>query len=239
MHPVVFLGAINSPLELINIDDFLNEYEKQHSSFASGTPELTQGSRRNLEKILTNINLFYSQSAEYTPNLYRLSYMLATARHETYHFPSGEYFSEQPEVGEVSYFNKYDPILALTEAEKNRAFENGNVLQGDGFRYRGRGCVHLTWKNNYQKAKDKYSVDFVNHPELASDFKYAIPIMVWGMEEGIFTGKKLSTYINSVSIDYEGARKVINGSDQKFLIANYAKKFQGILEKTSTVPLSF
>ena len=30
--------------------------------------------------------------------------MLATARHETYYFPTGEYFSEQPEVGGVIYF---------------------------------------------------------------------------------------------------------------------------------------
>lgn len=239
MHPVVFLEAMNISLELINIDAFLNEYKKQHSSFAPGTPALTQGSKRNLEKLISNINTLYSQKSEYKPNLYRLSYMLATARHETYHFPSGEYFSELPEVGAVNYFNKYDPVLAETEAAKNRALENGNILQGDGFKYRGRGCVHLTWKNNYQKAKDKYNVDFINQPELAGDFKYAVPIMVWGMEEGIFTGKKLSTYINNVSIDYEGARKIINGNDQKILIASYAKKFQDILEKTSTVPKEF
>ncbi|MDR8241307.1 hypothetical protein FPK82_23910, partial [Acinetobacter baumannii] len=106
------------------------------------------------------------------------------------------YFSEQPEVGGVSYFDKYDPILAVTQVLKNRAIANGNMQQGDGYKYRGRGCVHLTWKNNYQKAKDKFGVDFVNQPELAADFKHAVPIMIWGMEEGIFTGKKLSTYMN-------------------------------------------
>lgn len=173
---------------------------------------------------------------EYKPNLYGVSYMLATARHETYYFPTSEYFSEQPEVGGMSYFNKYDPVLAATQELKGKAIANGNTQQGDGYKYRGRGCVHLTWKNNYKKAKDKFGIDYVNQPELAADFKHAVPIMIWGMEVGIFTGKKLSTYINNNGMDYESARRVINGSDQKVLIASYAKKFQSILERTSSIP---
>jgi hypothetical protein len=60
--------------------------------------------------------------------------------------------------------------------------------------------------------------------------------MIWGMKEGIFTGRKLSSYINNEARDYEGARKVINGSDQKALIAIYAKKFEVILKAASIVP---
>lgn len=99
--------------------------------------------------------------------------------------------------------------------------------------------MHLTWKNNYQKAKDKFEIDYVNQPELAGDFKHAVPIMIWGMEDGLFTGKKLSSYINNNGIDYEGARKIINGSDQKVLIASYTMKFQTILEETSSIPKGF
>jgi hypothetical protein len=76
----------------------------------------------------------------------------------------------------------------------------------------------------------------VNQPELAADFKHAVPIMIWGMEEGIFTGKKLSAYMINNGMDYEGARQIINGNDQKTLIASYAKKFQSILENTSSLP---
>ncbi len=238
-HPVMFLDALSNASELINVDAFLSMYEHEHVSFAPGTPILSQGSKSNLRKLLKSINDFYATSTEYKPNLYRLSYMLATARHETYHFTTGEYFSEQPEVGSLSYFNKYDPVLAETQSWKNRAIANGNTHQGDGFKYRGRGCVHLTWKNNYQKAKDKYGTDFVSQPDLAGDFKYAVPIMVWGMEDGIFTGKNVSSYINSDGVDYESARKVINGNDQKTLVASYANKFQSILESTSSVPKGF
>ena len=188
-HPVVFLDSLKDKSELINVDTFIAQYENEHVSFAPGTPILSQGSKNNLREILESINEFYPHHMEYMPNLYGISYMLATARHETYYFPTGEYFSEQPEVGSVSYFNKYDPVLAVTQALKKRAIANGNAQQGDGYKYRGRGCVHLTWKNNYQKAKDKFGVDYVNQPELAAEFKHAVPIMIWGMEEGIFTGK--------------------------------------------------
>ncbi|EHI7819864.1 hypothetical protein J5L86_004692, partial [Salmonella enterica] len=239
-HPVVFLDALRSPPELINVSDFLAIYTKEHISFApqrSGT--LSQKSYDNLEKLLDNINIYYSNTLEYKPNLYKLSYMLATVRHETYDYIDVEYFSEGSEIGSVSYFNKYDPELASTQEKRNRAIANGNTNQGDGYKYRGRGCVHLTWKNNYKKAKEKFGVDFVNNPDLAGDFIYAVPIMVWGMEEGIFTGLKISSYIREGNIDYEKARKVINGSDQKELIASYARKFQSIMEETSTASKEF
>lgn len=235
-HPVVFLNSLEEKSALIDIDAFIAQYENEHVSFAPGTPILSQHSKNNLRKILESVNEFYPNHMEYKPNLYGISYMLATARHETYHFPTSEYFSEQPEVGGVSYFNKYDPVLAATQELKNRAIANGNTQQGDGYKYRGRGCVHLTWKDNYQKAKDKFGIDYVNQPELAADFKHAVPIMIWGMEDGIFTGQKLSTYISNNGMDYESARRIINGSDQKVLIASYAKKFQAILERTSSIP---
>ncbi|MBT0727718.1 hypothetical protein HGT73_10100 [Rosenbergiella australiborealis] len=65
----------------------------------------------------------------------------------------------------MSYFNKYDPVPADTPKRRERAFKNGNTAQGDCFKYRGRGCVHLTWKNNYKKAQDKFGVNFVDSPD--------------------------------------------------------------------------
>ncbi|MDK1334356.1 hypothetical protein QMS67_05890 [Cronobacter turicensis] len=238
-HPVMFLNAISRGTTLIDVDAFMERYEAEHVSFAPSTPALSQTSQKNLRKILESINNFYPEHSEYKPNLFSISYMLATTRHETYYFPTGEYFSEQPEVGGINYFNKYDPFLAATTSLKDRAIANGNTQQGDGYKYRGRGCVHLTWKNNYQKAMDNFGTDYVGQPELASDLKYAVPIMIWGMEDGVFTGKKLSSYINSDKIDYEWARNIINGSDQKTLIASYVLKFQKNLEVTSTIPKEF
>lgn len=58
--------------------------------------------------------------------------------------------------------------------------------------------------------------------------------MIWGMEKGIFTGKKLDHYINAISVDYVGARAIINSQDQAALIASYAVRFESILEQSNT-----
>lgn len=239
MHPVVFLDAICYVTELINVDAFLSIYESQHTLFSPGTPRLNAVSKNNLKKLLENINGFYSKPTNYKPNLYKVSYMLATARHEAYHFLTGEYFSERPEVGNVSYFDKYDPVLADTERRRARARLNENTEQGDGFKFRGRGCVHLTWKKNYRRAKEKFNIDFISNPDFAGDLNYSVPIMIWGMEEGIFTGRKLDHYINTSGIDYVGARSIINAQDQAALIASYAARFESILEQSSTISRDF
>lgn len=234
-HPIEMLRNLMVESDCINVEKFVVMYTEQHISFKAGSPKLTERSRSNLQKVVENINKYIKATKEiYT--IYELSYMLATARHEAYHFTTREYFSVNPEIDSASYFDKYDPVLASSVELRKIAIGNGNTVQGDGFKYRGRGLVHLTWKNNYQKAKDFFDIDFVNYPDEAASFENSVPVMIWGMKEGVFTGRRLSSYINNETKDYEGARKVINGSDQKVLIASYAKKFEDILKATSIAP---
>ena len=54
-------------------------------------------------------------------------------------------------------------------------------------------------------------------------------IMSYGMRQGSFTGKKLSTYIYSAGCDYQQARRIINGTDQAAKIAGYAERLELIL----------
>ncbi|WOQ11765.1 hypothetical protein [Aeromonas media] len=239
VSPMKMIVNVEGAGLLINVDAFVLKYKEMHRGFAVGTPVLSSQSEKNLQKLIENINKFYANNDSYTANIYQLAYMLATARHETYHFPSGEYFSEKPEVGPISYFDKYDPILADTPARRERARLNRNTVEGDGYKYRGRGCVHLTWKKNYQRAKDNIGIDFVSFPERAADFDYAVSIMIWGMRDGVFTGASLNDHINKSSVNYVSARKIINGSDAAALIASYAEKFQSILEVTSIVSKEF
>lgn len=234
-HPIEMLCNFLNRSEFIDVERFVAMYSEQHSSFQANSPAFSANSKSNLRKVVEGINKYLDETKEvYT--IYELSYMFATARHEAYAFTIPEYFSAAPEVGPVSYFNKYDPVLANSAERRETAVSNGNTVQGDGFKYRGRGLVHLTWKNNYQKAADYFGVDFVNDPDRAAGFEYSVPIMIWGMREGIFTTKKLGDYIKNGSKDYEGARRIINGSDQKVLIASYAEKFEAILRATSIAP---
>ena len=146
-----------------------------------------------------------------------IAYMLATIKHET-----DNTFRPINEKGNRSYFNKY-----------NGRYGNNNY---EGYKYRGRGYVQLTFKDNYAKAGKKLGINLVQYPELATVKENAITIMVAGMKEGWFTGKKLSHYFGD-STDYFNARRIINGLDDAELIAGYAKVFESLLTPKIDVEL--
>jgi predicted chitinase len=50
---------------------------------------------------------------------------------------------------------------------------NGNEASGDGYRYRGRGLIQLTGKNNYRAFSRWLGVDVVAQPDLVAE-KYAV-----------------------------------------------------------------
>ena len=49
------------------------------------------------------------------------------------------------------------------------------------------------------------------------------------METGMFTTKKISSYISEDTADYLNARRVINGMDNAASIAGYASKLEECL----------
>jgi LysM repeat protein/predicted chitinase len=164
---------------------------------------------------------------EHITNIQYMAYMLATIKHET-----ANRFQPITEYGGRSYFSKYDPVLARTSRWRSRAKANGNTKRGDGYKYRGRGFVQITWKNNYRKLGDALGSDLINHPEKALEPIIAYKIMSYGMRHGIFTGRRLSHYISEKSIDYRNARKIINGLDKANLIQRHAQNFEKILRKS-------
>lgn len=131
-----------------------------------------------------------------------LAYVLATTYHETAHTmkPVREYGGE-------TYLKskKYYP-------------------------YVGMGYVQLTWDYNYKKASSKLGVDFMKNPRLLLEPKYAVKILLVGMKEGWFTGKKLSDYITLQKSDYLNARRIINGVDRAKDISDLAVVYENDLK---------
>ena len=84
----------------------------------------------------------------------------------------------------------------------------GNKKPGDGFRFRGRGLIQLTGRNNYQKYKDYSGVDVINHPELASELIHSIDIACWYWVYGSSWGN-LNKYADKDSV--ESVTKGVNG----------------------------
>jgi predicted chitinase len=232
LHPIGLIGCFEKTGGLIDVEAFLTLYAAEHTRFAPGTPALTAGSRENLRRTVLAINKYYEDSTD-VASVYEVAYMLATVRHETYYYPTSEFFSEKPEYGKLSYFDQYDPVLAPEPRQRKKAVLYGNVEKGDGFKYRGRGCVHLTWKVNYQKFSDLTGFDYVADPDAAAKVEHSVPIMIMGMAKGLFTGKKLSSFFAGERHDYLSARQIINGNDAATLIASYAERFEKMLTRSS------
>lgn len=106
----------------------------------------------------------------------------------------------------------------------------------DGKSWLGRGLVQLTWKANYEKMSRVTGVDLVANPSLAMDMDIAVKILFAGMEQGSFTGKKLSDYITEGKADYFGARRIVNGTDRAADIAVLAKAFETALKAAGYAP---
>lgn len=146
-----------------------------------------------------------------------LAYMLATVHHETDR-------TMQP----------------IEEYGKGRGRKYGENFKMDGTRYTdtsnifyGRGFVQLTWYENYQKAGNKLRRNFIKNPALAMQLNYAGKIMFNGMNEGWFTGKKLSDYFNATTGDWINARRIINGLDKANLIAGYGQQYYAAISHTT------
>lgn len=122
----------------------------------------------------------------------------------------------------------------MEEFASGRAYEGrsslGNNQPGDGTRFKGRGYVQITGRRNYTDWSRRLGVDLVGNPRLAQDPRIAAQILVGGMKEGTFTGRRLDQYINDRQTDFTGARRIVNGTDRAGSIANIAQRLLGAMD---------
>lgn len=138
-----------------------------------------------------------------------IAYALATAFHETAK-------TMQP-IAEYGKGKGYDYGKKLKRSRK--PYTTPDKL------FYGRGYVQLTWYENYAAMAKLLAVDLLNNPDLAMQPEIAARIMVRGMLNGDFTGKRLADYFNEKITDPFNARKIINGLDKARLIQGYYNIF--------------
>jgi len=155
----------------------------------------------------------------------KLAYVLATAFLETAQ-------TMQP-VRETLASSDAKAKEILTKAWKSGKLKVSKDYWSSG--YFGRGYVQLTHKENYEKAGRKLGVDLVGNPSLALDPDISARVLIVGMLEGWFTGKRLDSYIGD-GVDFINARRVVNGTDKAPHIAMLANSFLRALEAVPATP---
>jgi putative chitinase len=82
-----------------------------------------------------------------------------------------------------------DHFKTTVEYASGDAYEGrkdlGNVQSGDGRRFKGRGLIQLTGRNNYEKAGWVLHQDFVADPEMVARFPHAADVagFFWHLHE--------------------------------------------------------
>lgn len=150
------------------------------------------------------------------------AYVLATSWHETGPASSSQHMTPRREI--------WGPTKAQQGYEGRK--DLGNTVPGDGKRYMGRGYVQITGRANYNKASLATGRDLVANPDLAMDPEIAAHIIVAGMRDGWFTGKKLADYQS-----FKDMRRIVNGTDKADLIAGYAETFEKALKAAPAQPV--
>jgi hypothetical protein len=173
--------------------------------------DLARGDTRLIINVCAANDLLRNQAA----------YVLATARHETGGTmkPVRETFA----TSDKQAISRLDAAWAKGQLKwvKSPYWRDG---------WFGRGYVQLTHRDNYDKAGRRIGIDLVSDPAKAMIPEVAAKILVKGMQEGWFTGKKLADYITLTKSDFRQARRIVNGMDRADDIALYAKQYDALLK---------
>lgn len=168
-------------------------------------------------------------------NIHELSYMLATAYHESNAtmWPVVENLNyTTPERIKRVWPKRFKTAVDARPYVRNPiglanfvyGDRNGNYQPNDGWDFRGRGVVQLTGRGNYQFATNRLAIDLVGNPDSALIPMVSAQILVIGMSGGWFTGYKTGDFFKT-QIKPEMARQVVNPDNNGALIEGYYNKF--------------
>jgi putative chitinase len=125
----------------------------------------------------------------------------------------GKYFS----LGEESIYARKPQAIA-NRVYANR-MGNGPEESGDGWRYRGKGLIQITGKENHQKCGEALGLDLIENPDLLLEPEYAALSAGWYWHSRNLDGKDMRAstkainggmngYADRIAI-YEAALKVL------------------------------
>jgi putative chitinase len=134
------------------------------------------------------------ESSEFKCILENLNYRWSSLRKVfPKYFPTDELARE--------YANKPEDIANRVYANR---MGNGPEESGDGWKYKGRGLIQITGKNNYQTFADYMEMDIEEVPDYLESFEGALLSACW-----YWSTNKLNRFADNG--DIKGLTKAING----------------------------
>ena len=173
----------------------------------------------------------------------RVSHFLSQVAHESGNFNYTEENLNYSADGLLKTFPKYFKTRAEATAYAhqpqkiaNRVYANrmgnGNEASGDGWKYKGRGMIGITGRDNYRAYQTSgFCVgDLVNHPEwLAQKPGHTKSAMWFWWKHGLSAIADTDNGINSSEVCKAITRKINGGynglSNRQFLMRRFKKEF--------------
>jgi putative chitinase len=236
------LHTESRPTLLMKDDGLSNVYPITESLLENAYPSSTQSNRDRFVPPLNKTIMLYGIDE----NKYRVACFLAQIGHESGQLKYTEENLNYSSSSLQTTFKKYfpdkktaDEYARKPEKIANKVYANrmgnGNEQSGDGYKYRGRGLIQLTGKDNYDLATKNVlhlseQINFVNNPELVSNAQYAAESAGW-----FWKRNGLNELADKLENDTDGSVfkkivKIINGGyngldDRKKLYNNIVSLF--------------
>ena len=196
----------------------------------AGSVRAPRGNARENESFLER---YLDQNASRIPNYGPLAKaaIMAQCNHETGGFVymseagDNEYFTYGRSNG-TQIHSGYD----IRGSNPTRARNMGNTQPGDGAKYRGRGYIQLTWKNNYRDVGNAMRRDFVSNPDQVSQKEVAAEIVVQWFSNPRMKGAMSGVPRNNLWGNVTAVTRSVNGqtlglTDRANKFAYYKRKY--------------
>lgn len=156
------------------------------------------------KSVVDQIPLVMEKFAINTPT--RLAHFLAQCAHESGNFKATRENLNYSAEGLMKTFSKYFKDVETAKKYERKAelianrvyasrMGNGDESSGDGFKYRGRGYIQLTGKQNYTAFDKVVDEDILANPDLVAT-KYPMLSAAW-----FWDTRKLNTIADTGSSD--------------------------------------